>query len=300
MPGLSDYAASAGLAWAAGVTPVPSIAARYLALFTAMPNDSGSGGTEASGGSYARVQIAGTVTVSGSSGAPSTSAATITLSANVPAWVAALGTNGSGCNVYDVTGSKQLGTISAAPSSGATITLTGNASNNGSLSDTLLISAFPAATIAAGSEPATAPAYTQNGAQITFAQASATWGTIIGIGVYDALTTGNLLQFDYLGNYKWLPFSCTSASPGVLTAPAHSFSNSDPVVVSAKFGGTLPTTGGSWSGVLTVANSTTDTFTAGVNTTGTGDGMVRKIVQQATVTNGTLYFAAASLVLSSA
>jgi hypothetical protein len=73
----------------------------------------------------------------------------------------------------------------------------------------------------------------------------------------------------------------------VLTSTAHGYANSDPVVVTAKDGGTLPTTGGSWSGVLTVAGVTTDTFTAGVNTTGTGDGLVRKIVQQSIPINST-------------
>ncbi len=52
------------------------------------------------------------------------------------------------------------------------------------------------------------------------------------------------------------------------------------MVVTVEYGGTLPATGGSWGGLLTVANVTTDTFTAGVNSTGTGDGQVRKVIQQ--------------------
>jgi hypothetical protein len=96
----------------------------------------------------------------------------------------------------------------------------------------------------------------------------------------DAATTGNQLFADYLGAFLWLPFTCTSASPGVLTVPGHGFANGDTVVVTAEDGGTLPATAGSWAGLLTVAGVTTDTFTAGVNTTGTGSGMVRKVAAQ--------------------
>ena len=125
-----------------------------------------------------------------------------------------------------------------------------------------------------------APCTVSNANALTFPVPSADWGTIVAFGVFDASTSGNLLWWDYLGAYSWLPFTCTSATPGVLTSPAHGYSNGDSVVVTAEYGGTLPTTGGSWSGLLTVANSATDTFTAGVNTTGTGDGLVRKVVPQ--------------------
>lgn len=114
------------------------------------------------------------------------------------------------------------------------------------------------------------------------------WGTIQGIGIYDAITSGNLLWSDYLGANVWQPFTCTSASPGVITCPAHGFSNGDSVVVTIKYGGTLPATAGSWAGLLTVASATTDTFTAGVNTTGTGDGQVRKVVTQSITAGSTL------------
>ncbi len=303
MSGMSDYSAENYLNDMASVVPCPTATlARYLALLTTAPtSDAGTGGTEVSGTGYARVQVAGTVTVSGSSGAPSTGSATITLSASAPAWVTALGTNGSGCNVYDTTAGKQIGTISSV--SGTTITLTGNASNNGSLSDTLLISAFGAASASSGNEPSTTPASITNGAVINFAQiGSGGWGTITSFGLYDALTSGNLRGWDYLGNYKWIPFSCTSASPGVLTcdstgdAPA----NSSSIVVSAKYGGTLPATSGSWAGLLTTANLSGATFTAGVNTTGIGGGQFRQVGSQATVANVTLYYPASSLTISGA
>ncbi len=301
MSGMTDYLATAFINWAAGAEGFPAIGSRYLGLFTTAPtSDSGvTGATEVSGGSYARVQVAGALSVSGSSGAPSTASATITLASTAPAWLLALGTNGSGCNVYDATGSVTIGTVSSI--SGTTVTLTGNSAHNGSLSDSLLFSAFPLASNSSGSEPSVTPANAANGAAIAFAQSSGAWGTITSFGIFDALTSGNCLWWDYLGNYKWLPFTCSSASPGVLTSPAHGYSNSDSVVVTAKFGGTLPTTGGSWSGLLTVASVATDTFTAGVNTTGTGDGQVRKVITAVVgATPTTLSFSSSQLTLSAA
>jgi hypothetical protein len=126
-----------------------------------------------------------------------------------------------------------------------------------------------------------APAQISNSAAVTFPLATADWGTAIAFGLYDAASGGNLLAWDYLGNSARVPFACSLASPGVLTAPAHGFSNGDKAAVTAEYGGALPATAGSWAGLLTVATVTTDTFTAGVNTTGTGSGMVRKAVSQA-------------------
>lgn len=148
-----------------------------------------------------------------------------------------------------------------------------------------------------------APAVDSNANPITFPAATgggAGFGTVVAIGAFDASTAGNLLWWDYLGSFDWRPFSCSSASPGVITSPAHGYSNGDLVYVTAEYGGTLPTTGGSWTGPLTVAGVTTDTFTAGVNTTGTGSGMVRKVSTQAVPSGITASFAASALALSQA
>ena len=53
MSQLSDYAENAALDWLMGGATPTRPSARYLALFTAAPSDSG-GGTEMSGGGYAR------------------------------------------------------------------------------------------------------------------------------------------------------------------------------------------------------------------------------------------------------
>lgn len=297
LAGLSDYSAQSALNWETGSASFPVLASRFMALFTAAPtSDAGTGGTEVSGGSYARVQVAGALTLAASF---TTASTTLTLASTVPAWLLALGTNGSGCNAYDATNGQQIGTVSGI--SGTTVTLTGTAAHASSgAADSIVFSAFPPATASSGAEPATVPATVSNAAAISFATATASWGTVLAWGLYDAATSGNLISWDYLGNFKWNPFTGSSATPGVLTSPAHGYANGDPVVVSAKFGGVLPATGGSWASALTVAGSTTDTFTAGVNTTGTGDGSVRKIIQQSIPSGVTASFVAANMTLTMA
>lgn len=145
-----------------------------------------------------------------------------------------------------------------------------------------------------------APASNSNAAAITFPQSTASWGTLVAWGLFDAATAGNLLVSDYIGptTATWLPFTCSSASPGVLTSPAHGLANGNSIVVSAEYGGTLPATAGSWAGLLTVAGVTTDTFTAGVNTTGSGDGLWRLVVPLVTGGVATQSFAIGALTIT--
>ena len=208
MSGMTDYSAENWLAYITGKTAMPSLPTAYVGLFVTPPtSDAGTGGTEVSGGSYARVSTAG---------------------AN---W---------------------------------------NAPNASS-----------------GNEPATIPANTSNSANITFPTATASWGTITGFGIFDALSGGNLLTWDYLGNYSWLPATMTAASPGVVTSPAHGYLAGAVVAVTTKFGGSLPTLSqGSFNPTLLVANPTTDTFTlttsgaTALNASTSGDFQIRQIATQ--------------------
>ena len=56
MASLTDYTEQKLNDWLTGKADMPATTTRYLALFTAAPSDAG-GGTEVSGGSYARVAI---------------------------------------------------------------------------------------------------------------------------------------------------------------------------------------------------------------------------------------------------
>jgi hypothetical protein len=293
MTGFSDYMAENTIDCAAGVSPGVAIGSRFLALFTTAPtSDAGTGGTEVSGVAYARVQVAGALTAASTI---STGSASITMPSN-PGWVV------PGMNVFDLTNAAANGPIGTVLTYvGTALTLTANASHNGTgATDSLQFSAFATAGASTNNEPTTIPSSAVNtNAIIAFAQAGAGgWGTVTSWGIYDALTSGNLVWWDYLGNFKWLPFTGTLASPSILTATAHGYSNGDPVVVTAKYGGVLPTAG-SFAGVLTVAGVTTDTFNVGVNAaTASGDGEVRKIVQQSIPANVTASFGAGTFTLS--
>lgn len=209
MPGFSDYWSKKVLDHTTGKTGIPALANPFLALFTAAPTDAG-GGTEVTGGSYARVQT-------------------------VPA------------NWNSASGSR--------------------------------------------------PASTSNAQSLSFAQSTAGWGTVVAWGLYDSLSGGNLLDWDWLGNFAWLPFTCSLASPGILTVPAHGYSNGDGVVVTAEYGGVLPTGITESTTPQTVAGSATDSFNIGINTSSTGNGMVRKVASLLVPTTTIVTFNAGSLSL---
>lgn len=307
MPGFSDYTAEAVINWETGAAPMPSTTAalsRYLALFVTAPTgDSGTGAVEVSGGGYARVQVAGQLQAAASGG--SWTGTTLVLSGAAPAWLTALGTNGgNGVNVYDATGAANVGTVSTI--SGSTVILTGAVAHTVFNSDYLQFSAFPLASASSGTEPSVAPSNVTNGAQVNFAQATGTWGggsMIPSWGVYDSSSSGDLICFDYMGNFKWIPFSCSSASPGVLTcdSAADAPANSSTVVVTQKYGGSLPATTGNWGGLLTTAGLSSNTFNVGVNTSSVGGGLFRQVTQFGPIGSGvTVSFNASNFTLTAA
>jgi hypothetical protein len=150
-----------------------------------------------------------------------------------------------------------------------------------------------------------APSQISNANTLTFPTATADWGSIIAMGLYDALTAGNLLAWDYFGNYAWLPATVSAASPGVITAHAHGFSAADIVEWTIEYGGTMPTFSQSnFTGQLAVVSPAADTFTVtnatvAVNTSATGNGMVRKLVAQSVNNGASAAFPAGSLIIRS-
>lgn len=150
-----------------------------------------------------------------------------------------------------------------------------------------------------------APSQITNAGTITFPTATADWGTVIAFGLYDASSGGNLMAWDYFGNFTWLPCTVSNASPGIITAHAHGFSAADLIEFSTEFGGSAPTFSQSnFTGSLTVVSPSTDTFSVtngatAVNTSSTGNGMIRKLASQA-ITNGSqAAFPASSLIITS-
>lgn len=150
-----------------------------------------------------------------------------------------------------------------------------------------------------------APSQISNANTLTFPTATADWGSVIAFGIYDAATTGNLLVWDYFGNYTWLPATVSAASPGVITSKAHGYTAGDLVAWTIEYGGTNPTFSQSnFTGILAVTSPSTDTFTVtnastAVNTSATGSGMVRKLVSQAIASGAAAAFPAGSLIITS-
>jgi hypothetical protein len=280
MTGLTNFSSFNVLNYLTGQKAMPALPAVFLALFTAVGTDAGTGFTEVSGGAYARVQVAGSLVTNA---ATATSSPTIN-AASVPSWITA------GMSVLDATTGNAVGTVLSTAST--TITLTANAANAISSGDTLNISAFPNAS-------GTSPASTANGAAISFQTATANWGTVVGFGLFDALSGGNLTLWDYMGNFPWMPATVSAASPGVITAHAHGVASGGSFVFSTEYGGTAPTfSAGSYTGILTAGTVATDTVTVtGANTSATGNGMIRQVNQQSIPSGVTASFNGATLTL---
>jgi hypothetical protein len=284
MSGFTDLTAKAILNYTTGQVATAALPSVWVGLFTTAPTSdaaTSNGSTEVSGGSYARVQVAGQL-------AASSAATTVITFGATPAWVVA------GMSVNDVTTPANVPANTTVVSvTGTTVTCSNTVSGVGT--DTIRFSAF---TPASGS----APSSVTTGSVITFPAATASWGTVTSFGLFDAATVGNLLDWDYNGNFSWLPATVSSASPGVLTAHAHGYGNGDSFVFSTEYGGTAPTfSAGNYTGIQTVAGVATDTFNVtGVNTSATGNGLVRKVIQQVVSSGVTVSFAAAALTITSA
>lgn len=149
----------------------------------------------------------------------------------------------------------------------------------------------------------TSPSYVQNAVQLNFVTPTVDWGTVIGVGLFDSPTSGNMGAWDFLGSGVWMPCTISSASPGIITAKAHGFSVADLVRYTTEYGGTSPTFSQSnFTGPLAVAHAATDTFdvtnsSTQVNTSSTGNGMVRKVVSQAVASGTFPLFQVGSLVI---
>lgn len=297
MPGASDYTVQNVLNYLAGSLTVPSMPQLWMALFTTAPStDSGtSSGTEVTGGSYARQQIAGTLTTNGT-----TASGNATLHfASVPSWIVA------GMLIRDQTTASVIPAATTVLSTtSTTVVMSANATGGGvGGTDVITFSAFAAASASSSSNATIAPGSIVNSsAVVTFPQATVSWGTVVAFGIFDSsAATTNLLYWDWLGNFKWIPFTMPNAS-SVLTTDASGDvpANSSLVVVQQKYGGTLPTlSAGSWTGTLTTSAASGATFTIAANTSSsTGAGLFRQVQSQSIPANVTASFAANQLVVS--
>lgn len=159
-----------------------------------------------------------------------------------------------------------------------------------------------------GTDPTTISNSGSGGAVITFPTATASWGTVVAFGLYDAATGGNLLAWDWLGNFEWQPCTISSASPAVVTVGQAGYANSTAVVLDTanRFGGISPTYSAgapTANSVLTTAGLSGDTFTlsnggTAINTSAAGSSMIRQVTQQPVPSGVQPSFASGALILS--
>jgi hypothetical protein len=170
---------------AAGVAPTTgnlerwaySPPAVYVGLFTAAPSDAG-GGTECTGGSYARVQL---TQADATWGAPAGSVSTAISGSNASTTniLVASSTGFAANDVVYVNTATEISrhTVTTVPD-GTHVTIT------------------PACGAAPTSGTLDRPSSTSNSGTVTFPTSTATWGgTATHFGIFDALTTGNLLAW---------------------------------------------------------------------------------------------------------
>ena len=273
MTGMTDYVSDAVLNHVTGTKQIFARPSVYLALFNAVGLDDGTGFTEVSGGAYARQQLAGGVATNGA-----TAGGNNTLNfASTPAWIL------PGMFITDeTTGGVIPGGTTVLSTTGTTVVMSANASGGGVLNgDTIVFSAW---NLASGS----APSMISNNIDISFPQATTDWGTVLGWGLFDDPTAGHLLSWDYLGSFDWMPCTVTADSPATVTSPAHSMVAGNSFVFNTEYGGTAPVFSASnFTGILTVtAPVTADDFTVtngvtAVNTSASGDGLIRRVTPQA-------------------
>lgn len=151
---------------------------------------------------------------------------------------------------------------------------------------------------------------TSNSAALTFTQAGADWGTVIGFGVNDQAVTGsgNFLYIGLLGDAP-VNFVNDDLTGEFLTAGSHSLVQDDNVRVAATPGGSLPT-GLSEDVTYFVSASIANPITqfalaltlggAAIDLTEVGSGIFVKLNARVIQANDTAEFAAGSLSITEA
>jgi hypothetical protein len=151
--------------------------------------------------------------------------------------------------------------------------------------------------------PAASGGSKSNANAINFAQASADWGTVVAFGIFDALTSGNLLAWGWLGNDAGRLF-LGEHTGDLITCPGHTFVNGDTVRLLDVPGSSLPAplAVGTTYFIIAVSGITFQlSLTSGgsaIVLTGDGTGLIAKIAAKPVLTDDTASFAANQLIVS--
>jgi hypothetical protein len=117
--------------------------------------------------------------------------------------------------------------------------------------------------------------------------------TVAFVGLWSAVSSGTFAGMGPAGAGTQYAFTCTNASPGVLTAPGSGYSNTQTVVVFNGAGATIPAafTVGTVYYIVSAAGATFSlAATSGgspINTAGTGAGLVQAVTLEAYSGQGT-------------
>lgn len=141
-----------------------------------------------------------------------------------------------------------------------------------------------------------------NSNTVTFPQSTGSWGLVKSIGIFDAVSAGNLVWIIPMVTGSYKDFETNDTSTGVLQCPSHGFTTGQQVRFFAE-GGTLPT-GLSTDTVyfVTATSNATNTFTVAATSGGSvivpsaaGAGTVIADASFTIPTNATLSFAAGQI-----
>lgn len=141
---------------------------------------------------------------------------------------------------------------------------------------------------------------TDNVNAITFGPATpSAWSDVVGVGIWDAATAGNLLEAAWLSNEGWV---FTAANTGDLfTAYGHTLVNNDRVILQTELDSVLPT-GVSANTIYYVIGVSGATFQlsltqggAAITLTADGGGSVHRIQVKSVGVNDTFSFPAGNL-----
>ncbi len=145
---------------------------------------------------------------------------------------------------------------------------------------------------------------TANSSAILFPQATADYpADVMGFGVYDAVSAGNLLYWGVLGNPGPQNFTAEE-STDLFYAPSHSFAENDRVRFESTPAGDLPT-GVTANTDYYISGSATDTFyvsattgpSSSVDLTVDGSGVVARIKARTVQQDDTIQFDSGSLIV---
>lgn len=160
-------------------------------------------------------------------------------------------------------------------------------------------------TRASGSWAASSAGTTSNSNAVTFPVATANWGRVLTLGLWDALTVGNLRRVVPLVSGAYKNFAVTDLTNDDIECPAHGFT-ANQVVRFFPVGGTLPTGLAFDTRYFVIATGlTTDAFRvsatqggAAINITAAGAGEVALDASFDVVTSSQISLAAGQLIIT--